>query len=117
MSDGHYILPSELAVLFAFWLAPPLLLAAVAQAVVLRRRSEASWIKVTACVLLTALLSVAGLFAFLGVNSPAWLKAAHNAALLPAPYELLLFPVAFPIVGAFAILVTFVAARFNGRTA
>lgn len=117
MSDGHYILPGELAVLLACWLALPLLLAALAQAVVLRRRAKGGWLKFSACVLLTALLSVAALFAFLGFEAPAWLKAAHQALLLPAPYEMLLFPTAFPIVAVVAVLVTYAFAGHRGRPA
>jgi hypothetical protein len=117
VSDGQYILPGELAALLAFWLLPPLLLTAVAQAVVLRRRAKGSWLKVVAGVLLTALLSAGGLFAFMVVEIPSWLRAAHEALLLPDPYGMLLFPMAFPIVGAVAVLVTFALAAIRGRPA
>jgi len=117
VSDGQYILPGELAALLAFWLLPPLLFAALAQAVVLRCRGKDSWLKVVAGVLLTALLSAGGLFAFMVVEIPSWLRAAHEAFLLPDPYEMMLFPMAFPIVGVVAVLVTYAFAAIRGRPA
>jgi hypothetical protein len=51
------------------------------------------------------------------VEIPSWLRAAHEAFLLPDPYEMMLFPMAFPIVGVVAVLVTYAFAAIRGRPA
>jgi hypothetical protein len=66
MEDGHYILPGELAILLAFLILPPLLVASPAQLLFLRRRrvsSSRAWLSLLVTAVVSAVVTIA-LFIF-----------------------------------------------------
>ncbi len=112
---GQYILASELAALFAVWLAPPLLFAWAAQAVALLRRGIRLR-RVIACFISTAALSVPALLLAFAIDSPI-IRRFNSALMLPPPHELWVLPMAIPVVAIVAATVAmlFLASAPKGR--
>ncbi len=109
--SGHYLLASEFTMLMAVWLGPPLLIAFGIQAVALIRRGRSRGV-LAACFVVTAIASAIALIGLLVTDWPA-MKRFNTALMLPAPHELWLMPIAFPVVGAIAVLVAFVFAGWR----
>ena len=106
----HYILPGELAALIVFVFLPPLLLALLAQVVLLRGRlARTAFAFLTTAVSSVVIGTVLLLFASPGL--PAWLgmRDVHLAGgLWPV------LPLAFVIVGLVAPIATVVISRHEG---
>ena len=90
--DGQYILPNELAILFAVWFGPPLLIASAIIIAIFRRAGLWHRAKGTCISLVVVMFVISPVLGFLALRLPLprWLGVSDNLWFLPLSYVIVL---------------------------